>query len=207
METTAARRAMVAALRERGVLHDLRVEEALLATPRDAFLPEGQAYEDAPQPIGAGQNISAPHMVVLMAEALDVRPHHHVLEVGGGSGYHAAILARLAEHVVTVEVVPELAERARQTLARLGVANVEVVLGDGSEGYAQRAPYDRISVAAGAPAIPSPLVEQLAPGGLLVIPVGPMGEQTLLRVDERGRAERLMAVRFVPLLGKHGWPG
>lgn len=206
VDTHAARRRMVAALAERGLLHDARVEGALLATPRDAFLAAGQAYEDAPQPIGAGQTMSAPHMVALMTQALDVRPHHRVLEVGSGSGYHAAVLARLARHVVTVEVVAELAERARETLARLRVTNVEVVHGDGSEGHAPGAPYDRISVAAGAPSIPRPLVEQLAPEGVLVVPVGPRDEQTLLRVDAHGEARALMPVRFVPLVGAHGWP-
>ena len=200
-----ARRRMVADLVEQRVVRDPRVEAALLAVPREAFVVEGDPHQDAPQPIGAGQTISAPHMVAMMAEALHVEPHHRVLEVGGGSGYHAAVLARLARHVTSVEVVPELAERARRTLAELGVANVDIVLADGSAGHPERAPYDRISVAAGAPSLPRPLVEQLARDGLLVIPVGPLEQQTLMRVDARGHAEALMAVRFVPLVGEHGW--
>lgn len=201
----ADRMRMVDALVERGLVHDPRVERALREVPREAFVPGGDPHLDAPQPIGAGQTISAPHMVAMMVEALDVRPHHRVLEVGGGSGYHAAILARLARHVTSVEVVPELADRARRTLASLGVANVDVVMGDGSTGHAPGAPYDRISVAAGAPAVPPPLLDQLEDDGLLVIPVGPMRMQWLVRVDKRGRSEPVCAVRFVPLVGKFGW--
>ncbi|HUR68700.1 MAG TPA: protein-L-isoaspartate(D-aspartate) O-methyltransferase [Candidatus Thermoplasmatota archaeon] len=205
MDADDARRRMVDALAAQGVLHDARVRDALLDVPREAFTSD--PWEDAPQPIGAGQTISAPHMVALMAEALELRPRQRVLEVGGGSGYHAAVLARLVEPglVVAVEIVPELAQRARATLTRLGIRNVEVVEADGSGGYSARAPYDRISVAAGAPAIPRPLVAQLAPEGVMVIPVGPMDQQTLLRVDARGQSVPLMAVRFVPLLGAHGW--
>lgn len=205
MDVPPGRRRMVEALADQGVLHDARLRDALLAVPREAFSPE-DPYSDAPQPIGAGQTISAPHMVAIMVEALDVRPGMRVLEVGGGSGYHAAILAHLGARVVSVEIVPSLAERARATLATLGIGDVEVVLGDGSEGYAPGAPYDRISVAAAAPDVPPPLVAQLSPGGSMIIPLGPPGEQTLVRVDASGRREPLMAVRFVPLLGKHGWP-
>ena len=197
---------MVEELVSHGIVRDPRVEEALLAVPREAFV-EVDPFTDAPQPIGAGQTISAPHMVALMAEALDVRPGQRVLEVGGGSGYHAAVLARLAAPglVVSVEVVPELARRARETLRRLGIGNVEVVEGDGSAGHAAGAPYDRISVAAGAPRVPQALVEQLAPDGVLLIPVGPLDMQTLVRVARDGSSTPLMAVRFVPLVGRHGW--
>lgn len=206
MDVAAARQRMVERLVAAGLLHDPRVQDAMLAVPREAFVEE-EPYEDAPQPIGAGQTISAPHMVALMAEALDVRPGMRVLEVGGGSGYHAAVLAWLAApgRVVTVEILPELASRARTTLARLGVGNVTVVEGDGSRGYPPLAPYDRISVAAGAPRVPPDLVRQLAPGGSLVVPVGSMEEQALLRVDARGESVPLMAVRFVPLRGAYGW--
>lgn len=203
MATDRAR--MVERLVEQCIVHDPRLERALRDVPRDAFVPEGDPHLDAPQPIGAGQTISAPHMVAMMAEALDVRAHHRVLEVGAGSGYHAAVLAKLARHVVAVEVVPELADRARRTLAALGIANVDVVLADGSRGYAPGAPYDRISVAAGAPSIPPPLLDQLADDGLLVIPVGPMAMQWLMRVDKQGRSESVCAVRFVPLVGEYGW--
>lgn len=207
VDVPAARRRMVDGLLAQGAYRDPRVGEALLAVPRDAFVVEGDAHTDAPQPIGAGQTISAPHMVAIMAEALDVEPRHHVLEVGGGSGYHAAVLGRLARKVTSVEYVPELADRARRTLRHLGIDNVEIVTGDGSRGWASGAPFDRISVAAGAPAIPPPLLDQLADDGLLVLPVGPMDTQTLLRVDKRGNGTPLGAVRFVPLLGEHGWRG
>ena len=206
VDIPAARRRMVDGLLARGAFRDLRVRDALLAVPREAFVVEGEAHADSPQPIGAGQTISAPHMVAIMAEALEVDPRHHVLEVGGGSGYHAAVLAHLARKVTSVEVVPELAARARDTLRRLGIRNVEVVLGDGSRGWPSGAPYDRISVAAGAPGIPPPLLEQLSEDGLLVLPVGAMDTQTLVRVDKRGNETPLGAVRFVPLLGAHGWP-
>lgn len=196
---------MVDGLLTHGALRDPVVRDALLAVPRDAFVVEGDPHFDSPQPIGAGQTISAPHMVAIMAEALQVEPRHHVLEVGGGSGYHAAVLARLAKRVTSVEFVPELAARARRTLGELGIDNVEIVQGDGSRGWPQGAPYDRISVAAGAPDIPPPLVDQLTDDGLLVIPVGPRDTQTLLRVDKRGNETPLGAVRFVPLLGAHGW--
>jgi protein-L-isoaspartate(D-aspartate) O-methyltransferase len=207
MDAADARRRMVDGLAAQGILHDPRVRDVLLDLPREAFSPDA-AYEDAPQPIGSGQTISAPHMVAIMAEALDVRPGHRVLEVGGGSGYHAAVLAKLCGpdgRVVAIEIVPELAARARDTLAGLGIHNVTVVAGDGSEGHAALAPYDRISVAAGAPRVPQDLVDQLVEGGSMVIPVGPLEQQTLMRVDARGESAPLMAVRFVPLLGKNGW--
>jgi protein-L-isoaspartate(D-aspartate) O-methyltransferase len=151
-------------------------------------------------------------MVALMAQALDARPGHRVLEVGGGSGYHAAVLARLvapAGRVVSVEYVPALAEAARAALAPLGLP-VDVEVGDGSLGWPPGAPYDRISVAAAAPSVPPPLVAQLAPGGLLLIPVGPRDLSSLLRVrkmpDGSTQTEDLGPCLFVPLLGAHGWP-
>lgn len=208
VDPVAARHEMVDGLVAQSVLHDARVAEAMRAVPREAFALDVQtAYEDAPQPIGAGQTISAPHMVAMMTEALDVRPGQRILEVGGGSGYHAAVLAHLGARVVSVEIVPELAARARAALSKLDIFGVTLVVGDGSEGHPPSAPYDRISVACGAPEIPRALVEQLAPDGFMVIPVGPLGQQTLLRVDARGESVPLMAVRFVPLVGKHGWKG
>lgn len=206
VDAALARRQLVDSLAAQGILVDPRVREAMLAIPREAFTED--PFSDAPQPIGAGQTISAPHMVAMMAQWLDVHPGHRVLEIGGGSGYHAAILARLAAPgtVISVEIVPELASRARRTLADLGIASVEVVEADGSEGFPRGAPYDRVSVAAGAPRVPPPLVEQLAPGGKLLIPVGPLDMQTMLEVRAYGSEVPLSAVRFVPLRGRFGWP-
>lgn len=206
VDAVQARRRMVDGLAAQGVLHDARVRDALLEVPREAFT-EVSPYEDAPQPIGAGQTISAPHMVAIMAEALDARPGQRILEVGGGSGYHAAILAKLCApgRVVCIEIVPELARHAREALRRIGTTNVDVVDGDGSRGHPAGAPYDRISVAAGAPRVPRPLVEQLTDDGLLLVPVGPQDMQTLLAVRKDGSEVPLMAVRFVPLVGEHGW--
>lgn len=206
VDATLERRQLVESLAAQGILHDPRVRDALLEVPREAFVEE-DPFVDAPQPIGAGQTISAPHMVALMAQWLDVRPGARVLEIGGGSGYHAAILARLAApgRVTSMEIVPELAQRARRTLAALGIANVDVVEADGSAGYEAKAPYDRISVAAGAPRVPRPLLDQLAPGGRMLIPVGPMDTQTLVAVSTDGAEVPLSAVRFVPLRGAYGW--
>ena len=210
-----ARARMVDRLHAEGRVRDARVAQAMREVPRHVFLRPDQAdvaHEDRPQPIGNGQTISAPHMVALMADALGVQPGDRVLEVGGGSGYHAAVLARLASpggRVVSMEFVPDLARRARDALAPLGLP-VEVQVGDGSLGWPQGAPYDRISVAAAAPAVPPPLLEQLARGGTLVIPAGPRDLSSLLRVHKtpegRLHTEDLGPCSFVPLLGAHGFP-
>lgn len=215
MEPATGRLQMVERLALQGLLHDPFVARAMERVPREAFVPPEllrEAFIDAPVPIGEGQTLSAPHMVALMAQALDARPGHRILEVGGGSGYHAAVLAHLVAptgRVVSVERLPGLARRARETLAPLRLP-VEVRVADGSEGWPAEAPYDRISVAAAAPALPPPLVEQLAPGGLLVIPVGSPDLASLLRVRRTRdglHEESLGPVRFVPLVGKHGFPG
>lgn len=191
-----------------------RVARAMLKVPRHLFVPpqySREAYVDHPLPIGFGQTISAPHMVAIMCDLLDVLPGHRVLEVGGGSGYHAAVVAELvgdSGEVVVVERIPELAERARETLSSLGYSNVEVVVGDGSEGYRDRAPYDRIYVTAAAPDIPKPLIEQLKPGGKMVIPVGDSVQELLvIEKDFSGEIKKTRwgGVRFVPLLGKYGF--
>lgn len=179
---------------------------------RESFLPDYQqdaAYEDSPLSIGHGQTISAPHMVAIMTEALELRPGQRVLEVGSGSGYQAAVLSRLVGprgHVVTMERVAELAEGARRALASEGCDNVEVREGDGSLGAPDAAPFDRILVTAAAPRVPPPLLEQLAPDGLLLVPVG---ERTcdLVRVHrgENGfHSTSLGLCAFVPLVGRHG---
>lgn len=192
-------------LRARGI-RDERVLAAMGAIPRELFLPEEQrawAYEDEPVAIGHGQTISQPYMVALMTQALELEGTEKVLEVGAGSGYHAAVLGRLARQVVAVEVIPELAARAQQNLAAAGCAdNVLVVCADGSFGYPDYAPYDAISVAAAALEPPSALLDQLADPGRMVIPVGGGWDQELRLIWKReGRLSQRVVTfcRFVPL--------
>lgn len=197
-------------IQARGV-DDALVLAAMRKVPRHLFVPpeyEQSAYDDRPLPIGYGQTISQPYMVAVMTQALKLEGDERILEVGTGSGYQAAILAEIADHVVSVERIPELAERATRILQNLGYMNVEVIVGDGSRGYAERAPYDGIIVTAGAPDIPQVLIDQLADGGRLVIPVGNSFQQTLTRVTRKGdetKIERLEGCVFVPLVGKYGW--
>jgi protein-L-isoaspartate(D-aspartate) O-methyltransferase len=202
---------MVERLFQEGV-RDARVLAALEAVPRHWLLPEAlrsQAYRDNALPIGGGQTISAPSTVAAMSAALELTGGETVLEVGTGSGYQAAVLARLAERVVSIERLPRLAAEARRALDRLGVTNVVVHLGDGSLGRPSEAPYDAILITAGAPAVPEPLLAQLGRGGCLVAPVGPRDDQRLVRIrrasnDELER-EVLGPCRFVDLVGRHGW--
>ncbi|MDR3699226.1 MAG: protein-L-isoaspartate(D-aspartate) O-methyltransferase [Candidatus Sulfopaludibacter sp.] len=198
-------------LSARGI-RDERVLCAMSRIPREEFVPEQEreaAYWDGPIRIGYGQTISQPYMTALMAQELRLTGTEHVLEVGTGSGYAAALLGLLARDVITVELVPELAETARATLLRTGYGlNVMAIAGDGSWGYPDLAPYDGISVAAGAPEIPAGLLVQLAERGRMVIPVGPHLDQELLVVEkERGRIRRKVSTMcsFVPLLGIEGW--
>ncbi|MFW5875631.1 MAG: protein-L-isoaspartate(D-aspartate) O-methyltransferase [Myxococcota bacterium] len=200
-------------LRRRGI-RDERVLEAFAAVPRHLFVPDSlreSAYADGPLPIGHGQTISQPLMIALMLDGLNLRGDERVLDVGSGSGYQAALLAHMAREVVSIEVVPELVQMARRNLERAGITNVEVIEGDGSVGYAPRAPYDAIVVAAGSPDVPQALVDQLAEDGRLVIPVGPRYGQSCHRLRKRqGRIqhEDLGACAFVPLVGEGGWaPG
>lgn len=207
------RQRMVAGLRGRGLVFSERVEKALLKVPRHLFVPESarsQAYRDTPLPIGDGQTISAPHMVAVMAEALELREGHKVLEIGAGSGYNAAVMAELVGptgKVITLERHPSLADKAAQVLLEAGYSNVQVVVGDGSLGYPEEAPYDRISVTCGAPRVPEPLAEQLRDGGIMLIPVGGLEYQSLLRFRKLGGrmlSEDLGSVVFVPLIGEKG---
>ncbi|MBI1846524.1 MAG: protein-L-isoaspartate(D-aspartate) O-methyltransferase [Candidatus Rokubacteria bacterium] len=210
----AARRRMVETqLAARGV-RDPLVLAAMGKVPREQFVSARQAaraYEDGPLPIGEGQTISQPYIVALMTEALALARADRVLEIGTGSGYSAAVLAEIAAEVYTVERLAWLADRARQHLADLGYANVHVVTGDGTLGWPDHAPYDAIVAAAGGPRVPPALLEQLAIGGRLVIPVGPvLADQRLVRIvraaAEDYRREELEAVVFVPLIGAQGWP-
>jgi protein-L-isoaspartate(D-aspartate) O-methyltransferase len=192
----------------RGVA-DPRVLAAMRKVPRHLFVPDAvrpSAYDDSPLPIGFDQTISQPYIVAYMSEILQVAPDHRVLEVGTGSGYQAAILGELAREVYTIEIVPELAERARATLESLGYANVHVQVGDGYLGWPEHAPFDRIMVTAAPDHVPQPLVEQLADGGRLVLPVG-RGDQwirVLTRRGDRVTEQTTIPVRFVPLVRKPG---
>jgi len=196
----------------RGV-RDPRVLEAMRTVPREAFVSEHlaeSAYDDSPLPIGEEQTISQPYVVALMTEALEIRPEDTVLEIGAGSGYSAAILSRIAAKVYAVERHASLAREAEERLARLGYSNVHIQHGDGTLGWPEHAPYDAIVVAAGGPAVPPALLDQLAEGGRLVIPIGPdPRNQDLVRVRRRAEGgtvrELLGPVRFVPLIGAQGW--
>ncbi len=197
-------------LRRRGI-EDARVLAAMGAVPREEFVPERSrrsAYADSALPIGAGQTISQPWVVAAICQALSLRGSERVLEVGTGSGYSAAVLARLAAAVIGVERHEPLARRAAAVLARIGVDNVRVMVGDGSRGYPEEAPFDAIAVHASAPAAPPALLDQLAEGGRLVVPIATResDELTLLRrVGERIERKLIAPCRFVPLIGAEGF--
>jgi protein-L-isoaspartate(D-aspartate) O-methyltransferase len=198
-------------LRARGII-DQRVLAAMAKVPRERFVAEwlrDEAYADRALAIDCSQTISQPYIVGLMTQALDLSGWETVLEVGTGSGYQAAILAELAREVITIERHPQLAEQARGVLSELGYQNVTVVVGDGTLGWPERAPFDRIMVTAAAAACPPLLFDQLAEGGILVIPLGGRDYQTLRairKVAGRPEAISLSACRFVPLVGSQGWP-
>lgn len=208
------RQDLVERLERNGHVTSRPVLDAMMKVPRHEFLPREQwscAYLDRPLPIGSGQTISAPHMVGYMLDIMELRPGLKVLEIGTGSGYHAGLLAELVTpggKVITLERVPELGRRARETLERMGYGEtVDVVIADGTVGLPPEAPFDRILVTAGGPTVPRPLKEQLADGGILVMPVGGRMYQDLklIRKDGGGFHERSMgSVVFVPLIGQHG---
>jgi protein-L-isoaspartate(D-aspartate) O-methyltransferase len=197
-------------LRARGI-SDERVLEALRRVPRHLFVPAARrdrAYDDTPLPLGEGQTISQPYMVAWMTELLELEGREVVLEVGTGSGYQAAVLGVLAKKVYTIERIPQLADEARKILDQLGLDNIEIVVGDGSKGLKEHAPYDRILVTAGSPSVPQVLVEQLADGGRLIIPVGPASMQMLTVVTRHGseiETHEVGGCVFVPLVGMYGW--
>jgi len=208
------REALVDRLASGGYARSKRVMSVLKKVPRHLFVPDyvaSSAYVDSPQPIGFDQTISAPHMVAIMTELLEVKEDSNILEVGTGSGYQAAVFAELAPRgrVVSVERIFELTENARTVLASLGYRNVVTLTSDGTLGCSKYAPYDRIAVTAAAPQVPSALVSQLAPDGVMLIPVGNRWSQTLLmiRKDDKGEVESLDhgGCVFVPLIGEDGW--
>lgn len=195
----------------RGVC-DARVLDAIAATPRQEFVPadiRSRAFDDCALPIGHGQTISQPYIVALMTEALDVRSEHRVLEIGTGSGYQAAVLAKLAAEVFTVERIKPLLDEAFETLGRLGLKNVRLKHADGSLGWPERGPFDRIIVTAAAPDVPAKLVDQLKEGGIIVLPTGTRDRQQLTKLTNRNgklTPTALCDCRFVPLVGEAGWP-
>jgi protein-L-isoaspartate(D-aspartate) O-methyltransferase len=198
-------------LRKRGI-HDARVLNAMLTIPREEFVPHDYrvcSYQDEPLQIGHGQTISQPYMTALMAELLELTGAETVLDVGGGSGYHAAVLGQLAARIISVEIIPALAHQAEQNLSRTSLGgNITVVCADGSQGWPDGAPYAGISVAAAAPEIPEPLLTQLGDPGRLVIPVGAKHDQELRVIEKSDGAirERIATFcRFVPLRGHGGW--
>ncbi|PIQ84531.1 MAG: protein-L-isoaspartate O-methyltransferase [Candidatus Omnitrophica bacterium CG11_big_fil_rev_8_21_14_0_20_63_9] len=198
-------------LQARGIVNP-RVLAAFRRVPRHVFVPPqlvSEAYTDHPLPIGGGQTISQPYMVALMTERLRLQGHERVLEIGTGSGYQAAILAELALEVYSVERLPELLADVSDRLSGLGYLNVHLAAANGSLGWPERAPYDAILVTAAVPRVPQPLIEQLAEGGRMVLPVGPAQGQVLMEVHKRGGTvteQPLIGCVFVPLIGEYGWP-
>ena len=188
-------------------IQNLEVITAMRMVPRHRFVAEGdsdQAYEDYPLPIGYGQTISQPYIVAFMTEALKLHPHDKVLEVGTGSGYQAAVLAEIVSEVFTIEVVESLAKRAEETLNQLGYQNIQVRAGDGYQGWPEHAPFDAIILTAAADHIPQPLLDQLAIGGRLILPVGKFLQELVLihRTKEGYKQIRLLPVAFVPMTGE-----
>ena len=207
---------LIEGLISRGYISSQNVIGAMSAVPREIFLPEDQrqfAYSDTPLRIGEGQTISAPHMVGLMLELLELKKGHKVLEVGGGSGYHAAMAASIVGNegqVYSVELKKELAERGEANIRKAGLlGSVSVILGDGSKGLKMFAPFDRIMTACGAPSVPQPLLDQLKEGGIMVLPIGGEHYQNLIRVIKKPGGEIISenhgGCAFVPMLGEHGF--
>ncbi|MCS7223427.1 MAG: protein-L-isoaspartate(D-aspartate) O-methyltransferase [Armatimonadetes bacterium] len=203
-----ARRQMVQYLAQQWKIKNSRVLKALSQVPRHLFIPEDQrerAYEDTPLPIGLGQTISAPSVVAYMTEQIRPRPTDRVLEVGTGSGYQAAVLSLLVKEVYTIEILPALAEKAKETLKQLGYTNVMVKVGDGFEGWKEMAPFDAIIVTCAAPKVPEPLFEQLKEGGRMILPIGGTLFQRLYLIEKRNGKlikKPLLPAHFVPMVGK-----
>ena len=206
------RRRLVEQLHDQGI-RDLAVLNAIDKTPRHLFVPTGvrhRAYEDSALPIGSGQTISQPSIHARYLELLKLTGNEKVLEIGTGSGYQTALLAQLAAQVFSIERIPALLDKARETIQQIGARNISFLLGDGTLGWRQYAPYDAILVGAGAPEVPSTYHEQLTEGGRILIPLGDREEQTLYmftRREERLEQIEIAPVRFVPLVGKYSWEG
>lgn len=209
-EFRGARERLVDTLRQKGI-RDLSVLRAIEMTPRHAFIPTGlrhRAYEDSPLPIGSGQTISQPFVHARYLELLQLTGKEKVLEIGTGSGYQTVLLAHLVAQVFSIERIPALFQQAREAIQRAGVNNVSLLLGDGTVGWREYSPYDAILVGAGAPSMPQPLIEQLADGGRLLVPIGDRAEQKLVVAQRKGdriETTEVAPVRFVPLVGTHGW--
>jgi len=203
---TGARRRLLDELRAKGI-SDLAVLRALDLTPRHQF-PTHRAYEDAALPIGNGQTISQPYVHAMYLQTLGLKGQEKVLEIGTGSGYQTVLLAHLCRHVYSIERIRPLLETARDAITECGVTNVSLLCGDGTLGWPEFAPFDAILVGAGAPTVPQPLVDQLAEGGRLIVPIGGRDEQRLVEITRTAtgtQRRELSGVRFVPLLGRHGW--
>ncbi|MDR8394476.1 protein-L-isoaspartate(D-aspartate) O-methyltransferase [Aliifodinibius sp. S!AR15-10] len=202
------RNALVTLLKQQGIESE-QVLEAMRHVPRHLFVPKTQqpnAYRNTPLPIGHQQTISQPYVVAFMTELLDIQPGEKVLEIGTGSGYQAAVLSELTPKVYTIEIIPELGQRARRTFSKLGYSTIQTKIGDGYKGWPGHAPFDAVIITAAAPKIPQPLIDQLRPGGALVMPHGePNGSQILIRVtktqDGDIKREKILPVRFVPMTG------
>lgn len=211
-ELRGARLRLIETLREKGI-RDLAVLRAFEQTPRHHFIPTGlrhRAYEDSSLPIGSGQTISQPSIHARYLELLTLNGRERVLEIGTGSGYQTVLLAHLVEQVFSIERIPVLYQQARDAIRRAGVNNISMLLGDGTLGWREYAPYDAILVSAGAPSVPEPLLGQIAEGGRMLVPVGTREEQHLLmfrRVNGQLEQKEVAPVRFVPLVGHHGWQG
>jgi protein-L-isoaspartate(D-aspartate) O-methyltransferase len=209
-EFRGARLRLVETLREKGI-RDLAVLRAIEQTPRHLFLPSGmkhRAYEDSSLPIGNGQTISQPSIHARYLELLSLTGRERALEIGTGSGYQTVLLSHLVEQVFSIERIPALYQQAREAIRRVGRNNVSMLLGDGTLGWREYAPYDAVLVSAGAPSVPEPLLSQIAEGGRMLIPVGARDEQHLLlyrRTSGQLECQEVAPVRFVPLVGHHGW--
>ena len=205
-----ARRRLIEELQRKGI-HDLAVLKAFDEVPRHLFVPSGvqhRAYEDSALPIGHGQTISQPWVHARYLQSLELKGHERVLEIGTGSGFQTALLARIVREVYSIERIPELVELARSALRASGTGHVHIMVGDGSLGWPEHAPFDAILVGAASPNVPQPLVDQLAVGGQLLVPVGDREEQVLKRVTRTATGTEqatLEAMRFVPLIGTHGF--